>query len=193
VSDEAPRENPLTPWTVENSRILREDRWLKLRADRCVTQRGAVLDPFYVFEYRDWAHVVAFDEDDCILFVRQYRHGYGGMSLELPGGIVDAQDADPLQAARRELLEETGHDAARFELLASLSPNPSTHTNRLHVAFAEGARLIRPPALDATEDLRVERLTVEEAVECAVRGRIVNAAHVGLLFIALERRKSGAT
>jgi 8-oxo-dGTP pyrophosphatase MutT (NUDIX family) len=187
---EAPlREEPLRPWTVESSRILREDPWLKLRADRCVTQRGAVLDPFYVFEYRDWVHVVAFDEDDRILFVRQYRHGFGGMSLELPGGIVDAHETDPLQAARRELLEETGYVAESFTHLAALSPNPSTHTNRLHVALAEGARFSRAPAPDATEDLRVEKLTQEEAIARAVRGDIVNAGHVGLLFVALERRR----
>jgi len=184
-------EDDLKPWRLEGSRILREDRWLKLRADRCVTQRGAVLDPFYVFEYSDWVHVVAIDDEDKILFVRQYRHGFGGMSLELPGGIMDAHESDPLQTATRELLEETGYAARRFTHLVALSPNPSTHTNRIHLVLAEGAHFIQAPAPDATEDVRLERLTEQEAVARAVRGDIVNSAHVGLLFIALERRKSG--
>jgi 8-oxo-dGTP pyrophosphatase MutT (NUDIX family) len=183
----------LKPWRVENSRIVQSDPWLTLRAERCVTQRGAVLDPFYVFDYRDWVHVVAFDETDLIFFVRQYRHGLKAMSLELPGGIMDAHESDPVETARRELMEETGCEAERFTHLAALSPNPSTHTNHLHVVLAEGARVVKPLALDATEDLQVLRLTQQEAVARAVRGDMVNAAHVGLLFIALERRKGEAS
>lgn len=69
----------LRPWTADSSRVLVESPWIKLRAERCVTQRGAVLDPFYLLDYPEWVHVAAFDEEDRLLLVRQYRHGAGKM------------------------------------------------------------------------------------------------------------------
>ena len=60
-------------------------------------------------------------------------------SLELPGGVTDAADSGPLEAAERELREETGFAAREFRLVVSLSPNSATHTNRIHTVLALGA------------------------------------------------------
>ncbi len=179
----------MRPWTADSSRVLVESPWIKLRAERCVTQRGAVLDPFYLLDYPEWVHVAAFDEEDRLLLVRQYRHGAGKMSLELPGGVMDPQESDPLVAGARELLEETGHVAATLTHLARLSPNPSSHTNGVHILLATGARPQTALKLDATEDIVVEPTPWREAVEMALSGQIINAQHVGLLFIALARAK----
>jgi 8-oxo-dGTP pyrophosphatase MutT (NUDIX family) len=179
----------LRPWTADSSRVLVESPWIKLRAERCVTQRGAVLDPFYLLDYPEWVHVAAFDEEDRLLLVRQYRHGAGKISLELPGGVMDPHENDPLVAGARELLEETGHVAVTLTHLARLSPNPSSHTNGVHILLATGARPQTALKLDATEDIVVEPTPWREAVEMALSGQIINAQHVGLLFIALARAK----
>ncbi len=179
----------LRPWRTESSRILVESPWIKLRAERCVTQRGAVLDPFYLLDYPEWVHVAAFDDEDRLLLVRQYRHGAGKMSLELPGGVMDPQESDPLVAGARELLEETGHVAATLTHLARLSPNPSSHTNGVHILLATGARLQTALKLDATEDIVVEPTPWREAMDMAISGEMINVQHVGLLFIALARAK----
>lgn len=184
MSDDA-----LRPWTVRASRRLIRDRWISLRADHCVTQRGAELDPYYVLEYPDWVHVVALDEEDRLLFVRQYRHGAGVVSLELPGGMMDPDESDPLVTGARELLEETGHAAASFRHLTRLSPNPASHANAVHVLLAERARFVKPPSLDATEDIAVELVPWREALELALAGEMINAQHVGLLMIALAQAK----
>jgi 8-oxo-dGTP pyrophosphatase MutT (NUDIX family) len=179
----------LRPWTVRSSRPLIRDRWISLRADHCVTQRGAELDPFYVLEYPDWVHVVALDEEDRLLLVRQYRHGAGVLSLELPGGVMNPEETDPLVAGARELLEETGHVAPSLRHLARLSPNPATHTNGIHVVLAERARHVRPLELDATEDIAVERIPWRDALDLALAGAMINAQHVGLMMIALAQAK----
>jgi 8-oxo-dGTP pyrophosphatase MutT (NUDIX family) len=179
----------LRPWTAESSRVLVESPWIKLRAERCVTQRGAVLDPFYLLDYPEWVHVAAFDDEDRLLLVRQYRHGARKMSLELPGGVMDPQERDPLAAGARELLEETGHVAATLTHLARLSPNPSSHTNGVHILLATGARAQTALKLDATEDIVVEPTPWREAMDMAISGEMINVQHVGLLFIALARAK----
>lgn len=182
-------DDALRPWEVRASKRLIHDRWISLRADHCVTQRGAELDPYYVLEYPDWVHVVALDEDDRLLLVRQYRHGAGVVSLELPGGMMDPGESDPVTAGARELLEETGHVAQSMRHLARLSPNPASHTNSIHVLLAQQASFARPLSLDQTEDIAVERVPWRDALRLALTGEMLNVQHVGLLAIALAEAK----
>jgi 8-oxo-dGTP pyrophosphatase MutT (NUDIX family) len=97
------------PWTTTHSEILLEDRWIRLRADRLRTQQGVEIAPWYVLDYPDWCVVVALTEDQRLVLVRQWRHGAQSWSLELPGGVIDRTDRDPVAAAQRELQEETGY------------------------------------------------------------------------------------
>jgi 8-oxo-dGDP phosphatase len=173
-------------WKVERSRIVFKDRWVSLRADDCVTPKGIEVAPFYLLEYPDWVHVVAIDAEDHVVLIRQYRHGYGGISLELPGGVMDPEDDGPIAAAARELAEETGYTAGSYRLLASLSPNPATHTNRVHLVLAEQAALTKPPAPEADEDIFVLRVPIEEAFRMTLAGEMAHAQHVGLLVIGLN-------
>lgn len=78
-----------------------KDRWLGLRANDCVTPSGHIVDPYYVLETPDIALVLGIDAADHVILVRQYRHAYGGPSLELPGGAIDPADPDILAAAER--------------------------------------------------------------------------------------------
>jgi 8-oxo-dGTP pyrophosphatase MutT (NUDIX family) len=173
-------------WTVKQSRIVFRDRWVSLRADDCVTQSGVEVAPFYVLEYPDWVAVVALDADGHVILVRQYRHGYGGFTFELPGGIVDLADDNPITAAARELAEETGYTTEAIRLLASLSPNPATHTNRLHVVLAQSVLCTRPPAPEPDENISVVRVPVDEALNMALGGEIMHAPHVASLMIGLK-------
>ncbi|MFM7610485.1 MAG: NUDIX hydrolase, partial [Alphaproteobacteria bacterium] len=143
-------------WRVAASRLIHADRWIRLRADSCITPEGAVLDPYYVLEYADWVHVVAVTDDDRLVVNHQYRHGAGCVHLELPGGVMDAADAGPVEAAARELREETGFAAREFRSVVSLSPNSATHTNRIHIVLAEGAYADGAQSLDAGEEIAVE-------------------------------------
>jgi 8-oxo-dGTP pyrophosphatase MutT (NUDIX family) len=176
----------IKPWRVLSSRTLYEDPWVRVRGDECETASGHVLGAYHVFEYRDWTHVVAIDAKDHIILVRQYRHAYGGISLELPGGMMDPGDADAAAAAARELEEETGYRAPAIRHVATLSPNPATHANRLHVSLAEGVTPTGAQHLDGSEAIEIVRLPIAEAVEIALTGGMIQAMHVGLLMIGLK-------
>ncbi len=176
----------MKPWSVSASRVILQDRWIKLRADDCVTASGRRVEPYYVLDYPDFAHVFATTNDDRVVLVRQYRHAFGGTSLELPGGVVDAVDADPGAAGMRELLEETGFAGPSWRLAASLSADPAKFTNRTHLVMAQGVERISAPRLDPGEDIEVALIPMTELMGLIWSRSIVNASHLGLLMLALH-------
>ncbi|MBU8538523.1 NUDIX hydrolase [Falsiroseomonas tokyonensis] len=173
------------PWTTTESKILVEDRWIRLRADRLRTASGQEIAPWYVLDYPEWCAVVALDEADRLVMVRQWRHGAQSWSLELPGGVMDAEDADPIAAARRELLEETGFGGGAWTYLYAGHANPAIQTNRLHIVLATGIRLVAPAAPEPTELIRVETLPVAEVLAGLPRGLIGQSMHVGAICVGL--------
>lgn len=176
----------LAPWRVKASRYLWRDRWLTLRADSCETPGGATLDPYYVFEYPDWAHAVGVDDEKRILVVHQYRHALGRVCAELPGGIVDPADGSPLVCAQREMREETGCAAERWETLGTLFPNPATHTNTLYAFLAWGCHKVAEPSPEATEELRAEFVPVPALLAMIDSGEFAHGLHIASLLRALR-------
>jgi 8-oxo-dGTP pyrophosphatase MutT (NUDIX family) len=171
-------------WRVTASRQVHKDRWISLRADDCVTDEGAVVAPFYVLDYPDWVHVVAFDADDNVLLIRQYRHGLAGMSIELPAGAMDADDVDPVVAGARELLEETGC-AGTLSFYGTLSPNPASHSNRQHTVIARDVVRVAAPVDDPTERIETFWVTRAEALRMALSGEMIAAIQVASLLQVL--------
>jgi 8-oxo-dGTP pyrophosphatase MutT (NUDIX family) len=172
-------------WSVVQSRSVREDHWIKLREDHCRTAEGVDIAPYYVLDYPDWVHIVALDEQDRVLLVRQYRHGAGEFTVELPAGRIDPSDADILAAAARELLEETGHSAENMVPVSTNAPNPATHSNKVHTILCTGIRKTRPPLDDPRERVDHCWVPVEQAVALARTGQMSAALHVASLLLTL--------
>jgi len=176
----------LKPWTVTASRTVIRDRWIGLRADDCVTADGTMIAPYYVLDYPDWVQVVALDEEDHVILVEQYRHAFGGITLELPAGAIDREDPSPLAAGARELEEETGYVGQQWLSFGGLSPNPATHTNVCHTVLAQGVRPGGRRLGDPTEQIRVVRMPVPDAIRLATEGGLVSAMQVASLALVLS-------
>ncbi len=136
---------------------------------------------FYTVQCPDWTNIVALTDDDQLVLVWQYRFGTESFSLETAGGVIDAGET-PLEAARRELVEETGYEAASLEPLSVLEANPAMQPNRCFSFVARGARLARPPSFDEHEECEVVLVPV------AHLGELLDGGHVkhGLIAASLE-------
>ena len=179
--DDAPR-----PWTTLASRTLLRRWWLTLREDRVRLPSGLVLDEYHVAEYPDWACALALTDAGEAVLVEQYRYGVDRVLLELPAGAVEHGE-DAAESARRELREETGYAADRWERLGSLAVEPGRHTNWGHVWVARGARRVAGPAPDDAEDLRVRLVPAASLPALVEAGRIAHGVHAAAVFWALAR------
>ena len=178
------------PWRVTHTRLLVRDKWIHLRADDCVRADGLEITPYYVLDYPDWVQIVAIDANENLVVVRQYRHGAGRVTLEIPSGCVDDDDADPVAAGARELLEETGYASDRIRHVGTICNNPANQTNEIFVLLAENARRVAEQKLDESEDIAVELIPVEDARTLALSGKFDHSAQIASLMIALSARQT---
>ena len=168
-------------WRVASEWTVHQDRWIHVVAQSCIDRRGHVIEPYYLLNYPDWVHVVCLDEEARVCTVRQYRQGCGRTLVELPGGVVEAGE-DPLAAAKRELLEETGIIAENWELLATASPNPATHTNQVHV-YRCRLKHVGPTSLDASEDMTSAFLSRAQIMEAIAGQQFEQLMHIGSVLL----------
>ncbi|RPE05874.1 NUDIX hydrolase [Chitinophaga lutea] len=176
-------------WKLVNSEYLYKEPWLTLRRDICETPAGVTVNPYYVLEYPDWVCVMAVTADHQVILIRQYRHAFGTVLLEIPGGVIDPEDPVPLDAARRELLEETGYAFEQFYSLGAVSHNPSTSTNLTHMFLATGGKYVQAQQLDANEEIEVLLKDVNEVEQMLKEHQFVQALHVSCLHYGLEKIK----
>jgi len=174
-------------WSVKSSSYPLKDRWISVRADDCVTRSGVELKPYYTFDYPDFVHVLAVTPDRKVVLIRQYRHGFGAAVIELPGGMMDKDDASIVAAGLRELREETGFTTHIASAMTPLSIDPAKFRNRLHLVLAYDAVPNGAQDLDAGEDIEVILATIPECLEMIRSGRFINAAHIGMLMLGLDR------
>jgi ADP-ribose pyrophosphatase len=151
------------------------------RVERLVYEPTPLPRDIFVFAVPDWCNVLAETPEGELVLVWQYRHGTDELSLEVPGGVIDPGE-EPIEAARRELKEETGYEADSFELVSVVEPNPALQGNRCFTFLARGARLAGATAFDELEEL--ETVVVPRTdIAALIDDRVVTHA---LVVVALE-------
>lgn len=168
-------------WKVLESEYLVRRPWLTARRDRLELPDGRIIPEYYVLEYPDWVNVIAITKDGQFVMERQYRHAARKISLELPCGVMEEGET-PLEAAQRELLEETGFGGGQWKKLMELSPNPSAMSNTTHCFLAIGVEKIAEQQLDETEELSVLFMTKEEVKRMLNENQICQALMVAPLY-----------
>lgn len=139
--------------------------------------------------------VLALDEQDRILLIRQYRHPAGGFLWELPAGLLDVAGEDPAVGARRELREEAGHDAAVLHPLVDLRPSPGGSDEIIRVYLATGLRAQDEEGferVDEEADLVTRRVPAGEVAAAILRGDLTSGTLVAGVLALMARRALGA-
>lgn len=166
-------------------------RWLRVHEQRIALPSGRHIDEFHLIEGPSWASALAITDAGDVVVVEQYRHGAGRPSLELPAGVIDPGE-DPGDAARRELREETGFEAPRWEPLLSVHTEPARHTTWAHFHVGRGARQVDVQRLDDAEDIAVRTVPGPELVRLALTGGVLHGVHVAAILTAAARGLLGA-
>ncbi|MGI5220018.1 NUDIX domain-containing protein [Nocardia sp. CA-290969] len=167
-----------------DSRLVYRGAIVALRLDQVEMPDGRVVER-EVVEHHGAVAVVAVDDDGQVVLIRQYRHPLGERLLELPAGLIDIAGEDPLEAAQRELAEETGLAAREWSVLVDVALSPGFTDEALRVYLARGLTdTHRPPPEHEEADLELVRMPLDDAVRAALAGEIVNATAVaGLLAL----------
>ena len=142
--------------------------------------------PWYSLRLPDYAATVAITAEGQVVLVRQYRPAVETITLELPSGLVDAGER-PEEAARRELLEETGYDAPGIELLGPLLPDTGRLGNRIWCCVARDVRRI--PGRTPEAGIEVVEMTAADLLTATADGRFDHALHVAAVLLAQVRGK----
>jgi 8-oxo-dGTP pyrophosphatase MutT (NUDIX family) len=136
---------------------------------------------FFLIDCSDWVQVIAETEDGRIVLVEQFRFGSMDFSLELPGGIMEVGEG-PVEAAARELAEETGFVGDGGELIASLRPNPAIQTNMVNVVAIKNCKLLRDTNFDELEDLSTALVSRRELLNFVKNGHISHCIATAAIF-----------
>ncbi|MBW1975183.1 MAG: NUDIX hydrolase [Deltaproteobacteria bacterium] len=159
------------PWQVVATEVKELGGLFKVRKDRVIMPKNGREYNVYALCVADWVNVIPLTDDMQVVMVKQYRHGIRDFTLELPGGVIDSGDT-PEGAARRELMEETGFVAEKFELLGTVFPNPAIQTNKCYTYLACDARKEKSQQLDEMEDIEVITIPLDLVADLIRKGEI---------------------
>jgi ADP-ribose pyrophosphatase len=175
----------IKPWPLISSQHVSDHGLFQLTKDRAQSPRTGRERDFLVLHMSDWLQVVALTSGGKLVLVRQYRHASRSIGLEVPGGLLDADDPDPASAAARELKEETGYGGGEIQELGSFWPQPALLANRVHFFATRNAQQVSAQEQDAGEDIEIVLIDPLEIEELVNSGQIQNAMTV----IALGRAR----
>ena len=186
VSDTSPYSGHISPWDTVDSSMVQDCRVFSVhRHRRRNTRREGT---FYVLQGADWCNIIPLTADDEVVMIEQFRHGTRDVTLEIPGGIVDASDTTPAEAARRELREETGWDGTEIEPLGTIAPNPAIQSNHCHSFLVRDARPVTEQRPDDEEEIHVRLVPLCEVPDLILRGVIDHAlVVVAFSYLFLQR------
>ncbi len=168
-------------WKLLQSDYLHREPWLTVRRDQLLLPNGHTIPKYFVLEYPDWVNVIAITQEGKFLLIRQYRHAMGLTSYEICAGVRDQGDETHLEAAKRELMEETGYGGGNWQEWLVTAPNPATSNNWVHCFLATDVEPLGASAPEPSEQITTHLVDYQELKAMMADGRIIQSTHlVGL-------------
>lgn len=172
-------------WKVKSTESLIENKWLTVKKEAVDIPNGTSIDDFYTITIPDAAAIVAVTEDEKIVLKREYKHATGEVLIEVPAGMFEPNETDGLEVAKRELLEETGYTSDNWTYFRDTVESSSKLSNRMYIYLAQNCKKVSGQKLDATEELDVLVVDMEEVIEMVMCNEIkCNSSAHGILRAA---------
>ena len=181
-------------WEELSTEHIVQDEWIDFRKSAFRYPDGRVFEPYYSYSRRDYTVIVASDEEENYLCVRQFRQGIKQVTTEFPAGGIEQKDwkkhgerdavKAALDCAKRELMEETGYMSDQWTHLITIPSNATIADNYVYVFLARDCCKAGDQKLDETEYLHVEKHTAEEIEELIRTGKFQQAVHVMAWLLA---------
>ncbi len=189
------KKDPLEWEEIKTEHIV-TDEWIDIRRSAYRFPDGSVFEPFYSYSRRDYVVIVAVDTNGDYICVRQYRQGIGRVTTEFPAGGIERNDdkqygkpdegsaEDAIEAAKRELLEETGYESEDWKYMMTVPSNATIADNHAHLFVARNCHKVSGQELDDTEFLNVEIHSADELEELIASGEFAQAMHILALLMS---------
>jgi len=162
------------PWKLLRSGPALDFHVLKIREDLVADPRDGSEHARVVIDSPDWVNIIPVTAEGKVVLIRQFRSGIWSDTLEIPGGMVESGE-EPIDAAKRELEEETGYRPGQVELLGFVHPNPAIQPNRCYSYLAVGCEKVHQGKQDAGEDILIELFERAEIPHLILTGEITHA------------------
>ena len=168
-------------WKIKKTERILESEFVKVDKDDVVLPRGREITDFYKVTIKDCAAIVAITPDNHIILKKEYRHCYGEELIEIPAGVLEASE-DPIQAAKRELEEETGYVGKKWTYLGKTVESSAKLTNYMYIYLAEDCEKVSSQKLDYGEDIEVMEVGLNEVVEMIMNNEIICNSSIGAIL-----------
>ena len=183
-------------WEEISTEHIVQDEWIDFRKSSFRFPDGNVFEPYYTYSRRDYVVIVASDEDGKFICVKQFRQGIREVTTEFVAGGIEREDGkqygsrenasseDALEAAKRELSEESGYVSDEWSHLITIPSNATIADNYAYIYVAKNCRKVSGQSLDEMEFLNVELYSAEEIEKLIAEGNFKQAMHVMAWLLA---------
>ncbi|HUD44230.1 MAG TPA: NUDIX hydrolase [Patescibacteria group bacterium] len=176
----------MNKWKTLSSKLAFDNPWFRVRQDSIELPSGKIIDDYFMWQDNDVAQMVPITKEGKFILDKQYKHAVGQIMTEFPAGYFN-ENEKPEEAARRELLEETGYTAEKFTFLGKLNHNPTKEIGNLYIFLVENAYKKEQQHLDETENIELVELTMEEIIEKIQNHEIWATGTISAFFLALQK------
>ena len=160
-----------TDWNIKSQEDIGNFKIFGVKKLNAISPRTGKELPFFVLDCDDWVNIIPITQKREVIMIKQYRFGTSKIELEIPGGIIEKNE-DPMEAAKRELVEETGYEGKKFTYLGHVDPNPAFQRNKCHITLIEDCFYSCEQNLDPGEDIEVTKIKLDNINSLIKEGTI---------------------
>jgi 8-oxo-dGTP pyrophosphatase MutT (NUDIX family) len=171
-------------WETLKSEMALDEKWYKVRKDTVKLPNGKIMNDYFLGLRGRYVQMVPIFENGDVLLVKQYKHGAGDFTIEMPAGMVN-EGEDPLVCAKRELMEETGYEGSTWKSMGVIHENPTKSVNESFWYVVTGLKESGEQHFDESEEIEVLKIHYKKLIEMIKSGEIITGPTIGALLLAL--------